>query len=82
MLLTESTWLNINLDCADEGRNWDTVMSLVTTLEMILTGLKKNHLRVYFVAFLMSLSKLLQFALIHRRLVKNKLVHIKKSENC
>ena len=43
------------------------VQSLVTTLETILTGLKKNpkififHLRIYFVAFLMLLSIFLLF---------------------
>ena len=59
-----STWLSISLDIADEGQNWDTVKFLVTTLEMILTGLKKKktniifivHLRNYFVAILMLLS--------------------------
>ena len=38
-----SSWLNINLDSIDKGQNWDSVMFLVTTLEMILTGLKKKH---------------------------------------
>ena len=36
------TRLNINLDSEDDGQNWDTVMFLVTTLEMILTGIKKR----------------------------------------
>ena len=50
-------------DSADEGQNWDIVMFLVTILEMILTGFKEKeniifivHLRINFVAFLMSLS--------------------------
>ena len=30
--------LTINFDSVDEGQNWDTVMFLVTTLKMILTG--------------------------------------------
>ena len=56
-----STWLKIDLVSADEGRNSDTSMLLVTTLEMILRGWKKNimsifHMLIYFVALLMSLS--------------------------
>ena len=60
---TSSTWLKVTWDSADEGQNSDTLMFLVTTLEMILTGYKKKniiiivfHLRIYFVAFLMSFS--------------------------
>ena len=60
---TSSTWLNINLDRADEGQNWDTVMFLVTTPEMTLTSSRKKkdtsfifHPRIYDVTFLMSLS--------------------------
>ena len=34
---------NINLDSADEGQNWDTVVLLVTIVEIILTGLKKKY---------------------------------------
>ena len=56
-----STWQNINLDSADEGQNWDTVMFMITTLKMILTGFKKSmivifYLRIYLSAFLMLLS--------------------------
>ena len=40
-------WLNISLDSGDEGQNWDTVMFLVTTFEMILTGLKRKPLFSY-----------------------------------
>ena len=42
---------------ADEDRIWDMVMFLVTTLEMMLTGLQEKpmififHVRIYFVAF-------------------------------
>ena len=38
-----STWQNINLDSADKAQNWDMVMFLVTTLEMIFTGIKKTN---------------------------------------
>ena len=55
-----STLLNITFDSADEDQTWDTVIFLVTTLEMILAGSLNIififHLRIYFVAFLMSLS--------------------------
>ena len=46
---TSSTWLNTSLDSADEGQNWDTVMFLVTTLEMMLTGvIRKSHFPLEF----------------------------------
>ena len=73
---TSSIWLDSNLDSADEGQNWDMVMFLVTTLEI---GYKKKkthtvfmfHLRIYFVAFLRSLSRsILQIIIIHNDLCK------------